>query len=161
MKELVEILIKVLHEEIDVYRELLEKLEEKTEVLISGDIKGLDDVTKSEYNIIEKLSKFETLREKVIFNISHKEGLKKDINITEIIELLEGKEKEKLTILRDDLIDLLEKIKNKNTLNGTLIKDSLDYIDLNINLFTNTNNNLTYGKNKSKPENISLFNEKA
>ncbi|MGO1368462.1 MAG: flagellar protein FlgN [Senegalia sp. (in: firmicutes)] len=161
MKELIDILIKVLNEEIDVYSELLKKLQEKTDILISGDLKALDNITKEEYSIIEKLSKFETLREKVIFNIAHKEGLKKDINIKEIIDILQGKEKERLSNSREKLIKLLDEVKNKNELNGTLIKDSLDYIDLNINVFTNRDNNLTYGKGKAKSENISLFNQKA
>jgi len=160
MKELVEVLIKVLDEEIVVYSKLLKNLDEKTDVLVNGDIKNLDEITSREQSITETLVKLENLREKVIFNIAHKKE-KSELDMSQILEFLEGQEKEILEEKRNKLVNILENIKEKNALNSRLIKDSLDYINLNIDLFTNRDSNLTYGKDKKNEQTVSFFNKQA
>ncbi|NBI07371.1 flagellar protein FlgN [Senegalia massiliensis] len=160
MKELVDVLIKVLDEEVVVYSKLLKNLDEKTQVLVDGDIKKLDEITKEEQSITETLVKLENLREKVLFNIAHKKE-KSELDVSQILEFIEGQEKEILEEKRNKLVNILEKIKEKNVLNSRLIKDSLDYINLNIDLFTNRDSNLTYGKGKKNEQTASFFNKQA
>lgn len=160
MKELVDVLIKVLDEEVVVYSKLLKNLDEKTQVLVNGDIKKLDEITKEEQSITETLVKLENLREKVIFNIAHKKE-KSELDVSQILEFIEGQEKEILEEKRNKLVNILENIKEKNALNSRLIKDSLDYINLNIDLFTNRDSNLTYGKDKKNEQTASFFNKQA
>lgn len=162
MENLIDILNKVLVEEIVVYKELLEVIDKKTDILVKGDIKELDELTTKEHDIINRLGKFENLREKVIFNIQHRMGIKNDLDVTKLLEMLGEEEGKELSSLRDELLDVLSQIKDKNQLNSSLIQDSLEYINLNINLMTQNNTELTYGNNKKKTQTtVSLFNQKA
>ncbi|MBS4538149.1 flagellar protein FlgN [Clostridium sp. D2Q-11] len=162
MENLVEILNKVLSEEIIVYKELLEVIEKKTDILVKGDIKELDKITSEEHNIINKLGKFENLREKVIFNIGHRRGIKETLDVTSLLEIVNEDEREEISRLKDDIVEVLSNIKDRNDLNSSLIKDSLDYISLNLNLLTQNDTELTYGSDKKKSQSPkSLFNKKA
>jgi len=61
------------------------------------------------------------------------------------------------------MLDTLNKVKENNQLNSILINDSLEYINLNINLLTDASANNTYDNktNKGKAtQNKSLFDAK-
>ncbi|MBS4535788.1 flagellar protein FlgN [Clostridium sp. D2Q-14] len=160
MKDLVDILKKVLKEEILVYRDLLNLMNEKTEILIEGNIEKLDKLTNKENNIVNKLGKFDNLRNKVIFNIQHKAGMNEDIDILRLLKILDDEDKKEVFDLREEFLEVLSKIKDKNQLNSSLIKDSLDYVNLNISMFTEEEDEITYG-NKNKKSTISIFNQEA
>lgn len=162
MKDLIDILQKVLKEEILVYRELLSIMNEKTDVLIDGNIEKLDKMTTHENNIINKLNEFENLRNKVIFNIQHRRGIKEELDISMLLKLLDDEDGMELSNLRDEFLEVLSQIKEKNILNSSLIKDSLDYVNLNINMMTENEDEITYGnKNKKIKSTRSIFNQKA
>lgn len=162
MDKLIDVLKKVLTEEIEEYKNLLNLIESKTDILIKGDIKKLDKMTEEEQKIIIKLGKFEDLREKVLYNIKHREGIEKDLDVTLLLDYIDDENKKQLKSTREDFLKILEKIKDRNKLNSTLIEDSLDYINMNLNILTNNEEDLNYGGNKKKSKTAnSIFNTKA
>lgn len=163
MQALLSELKKILNQEYTVYEELLKLTENKTQVIIEGKIKELDEITKSEENQILKIANLEQIREDVVMKLRNSLGLSIDSNITNIIDKLSEQDKKDLEVIKRKIVSVLDKIKEKNDLNNTLIGDALEYINLNINLLTNTKQGNVYNKkdNNFVQQNKSLFDVKA
>ena len=166
MKILVEELRDVLLEELNIYEEMLGLTTKKTDIITSGKINDLDNITHLENSIILKLGKLEERREKVVGNIQKQLGTKEGSTITDILNQIEDATgiKQEIEGITKKLSQVLDTLKEKNDLNGLLIKDTLEYIELNINLLTNVSERGIYN-NKVQKENtaqkISLFDSKA
>ncbi|WP_066505928.1 flagellar protein FlgN [Abyssisolibacter fermentans] len=163
MQALLSELKKILNQEYAVYEELLKLTENKTQVIIEGKIKELDEITKLEENQILKIANLEQIREDIAMKLRNSLGLSIDSNITNIIDKLSKQDKEDLEVIKRKIVSVLDKIKEKNDLNNTLIGDALEYINLNINLLTNTKQGNVYNKkdNNFVQQNKSLFDVKA
>lgn len=166
MKILVEELRDVLLEELNIYEEMLELTTKKTDIITSGKINDLDNITHLENSIILKLGKLEERREKVVDNIQNQLGTGEGSTITDILNQIDDTTgiKQQIEGITKKLSRLLNTLKEKNDLNGLLIKDTLEYIELNMNLLTNVSERGIYN-NKVQKENtaqkISLFDSKA
>lgn len=164
MKKLFDELNEVLLEELNVYKEMLEVTNKKTEVITAGHVKDLDKITQLENTIIINIGKLEDKREKVVENIRKQLGLQEELNMTNIMEHLDKQAANDIEIIKSQLLDTLNKLKEKNQLNNVLIQDSLEFINLNIELLTSTSEQGTYnnktGKEKSS-QNVSFFDAKA
>lgn len=166
MKILVEELRDVLLEELNIYEEMLELTTKKTDIITSGKISELDNITHLENSIILNLGKLEERREKVAGNIQNQLGIGEGSTITDILNQIDDNTgiKQEIENITKKLSQLLNALKEKNDLNGLLIKDTLEYIELNMNLLTNVSERGIYN-NKVQKENtaqkISLFDSKA
>ncbi|MTI46808.1 MAG: flagellar protein FlgN [Firmicutes bacterium] len=164
MKKSVKQLREVLKQEIDVYREMLEISIEKTNIIIEGQIKKLEEITEQEQKLIIKIGKLEDIRENIVFNIQKGLGISEDIDMSKIMPHLDEEDKDFIEEQKEELLKILNQLKDRNTLNGTLINDSLEYINLNIDLLTNNSFENIYG-NKSKEINLKpakrIFDSKA
>lgn len=166
MKILVEELKDVLLEELKAYEEMLELTTKKTDIIISGRINDLDSITHMENSLILRLGQFEDTREKVVKNIQKQFGMEEDTTLTDILNSIDNTDKVKQDIdkITKKLSKVLDSLKGKNNLNSLLIKDTLEYIELNINLLTSASDQGTYNNKVQKEQtsqNISLFDTKA
>jgi len=166
MQILFEELRDVLQDELKLYEEMYNLTVKKTDVIINGKISDLDNITHLENSIILKLGQLETRREKVVINIQEQLGVKKDSTISDILNYIDDKDeiKQELDSITKKLLDVLNSIKERNDLNGLLIKDTLEYIELNINLLTSATDKGIYNNKIQKEQssqNISLFDTKA
>lgn len=66
---LVDRLIEILESEAEVYNRFLELSKKKTEIVISGDVVKLGDITKKEHILTNEMSKFEEEREQLMIEI--------------------------------------------------------------------------------------------
>ncbi len=162
MKKSIEQLKKVLYEQIEVYKHILSLSVKKTDIVVNGHIKKLEEITQEEQKLIIKIGKLEDIRENVIYNINRELGLE-ELNMTKLNDYLEEADKVFIKNLKDELMDILNQIKERNELNGSLISDSLEYINLNIDILTNSTIDNTYDNKQTDSKVIQrrMFDTKA
>ncbi|WIV12053.1 flagellar protein FlgN [Proteiniborus sp. MB09-C3] len=166
MKVLTEELKDVLLDELKVYEEMHELTVKKTEIITSGRINDLDNITQVENSLILKLGQLEERREKVINNIHKHLGIKEDSTVTDLLNHIDNSDgiKQEIESITKKFSKVLNSLKEKNDLNSLLIKDTLEYIEVNINLLTNTSDRGIYNNKVQKEQTsqkISLFDTKA
>lgn len=133
-----ETLVDVLEQENAAYEKLLVLSEEKTPVIIKGNIEKLQAIIDKEQPIIETVQRLEKKRAEVINDIAI--VLNKDvesINVKAIIETLkkQPEEQSQLAEVHDKLSDTLKKMSAINENNKMLLEQSLEMIDFEINLY--------------------------
>lgn len=137
MDNLINNLISVLGEEADIYCGVLKISKDKTTVIIEGRVNDLEKLVKLEQSCIMQLSKLESDREGLISKVSALAGTKpEDITISGLMENVKDEQKEALKELQDRIVNVIGELKNMNDLNSRLIKNSLDYINFSLGLFT-------------------------
>lgn len=137
MASLIEELITVLEEEDKKYKELVELANQKTPIIVKGDLDGLRVITTKEQDYIEVLNRLEKRRIDAVKDIALVLNKREeDLTIKAIIALLEGQEKEqkKLSEVHDSLRRTLSNISTLNDMNKNLITASLEMAEFNINL---------------------------
>ena len=137
MASLIEELITVLEEEDKKYKELVELANQKTPVIVKGDLDGLRSITAKEQDYIEGLNHLEKRRIDVVKDIALVLNKKEEaLTIKAIIALLEGQDKEQkeLAEVHDSLRQTLSNISTLNDMNKNLITSALEMAEFYINL---------------------------
>lgn len=137
MASLIDELIDVLDKEEKEYQDLILLSQEKTPVLVKGDLEKLQKITEAEQIVIGKVNKLEKKRTEVAKDIALVLGKDEEtLKVSDIAELLKSQpvEQEKLLQVYDRLRDTLKKMATVNELNKGLISESLDFINYNMNL---------------------------
>lgn len=155
MASLIDDLTAVLQQEKEIYQKLIPVSEKKTEILIQGDLKLLQEVTDEEQGLLDKAMALERHREEVIANMGmvlNREP--KELDLSGLIALLakQPEEKKRLEHLHDDLRRTMQRLVDVNVKNKNLIENSLEMIEFNMNYIQSTrmspgNNN--YNRNAS------------
>lgn len=130
-------LINVMKEQLEAYKELSKLAEEKTDVLVKGNIKLLEEITDIEQNMILKLGKLEEER----FHLVNQIAKIYDKNVSQVkaeflIEILDRAEAKTFSAMNEEFKAILPKIDEKNRRNEELIKNALEYINFSIKLLT-------------------------
>ncbi|KNF09659.1 flagella synthesis protein FlgN [Gottschalkia purinilytica] len=163
MSRLIEELKVVLTKELEEYKQVLELADKKTDILISGSIDKIENITKEEYEIIYRIEALESDRETIVSDIEKGFNIQEQMDLTTLIGYFNEQEQETLNTIKDELTDILAELKDKNELNKTLIDDSLQYIDLGVNLLTASSSQGTYKGDTGEinTQNKNLFDIKA
>ncbi|MCR4655699.1 MAG: flagellar protein FlgN [Lachnospiraceae bacterium] len=130
-------LIDTLEKESALYEELLILSQEKTPIIVSGNIEDLTKITDKEQLVVDKISALEKKRETVTKDIA--EVLNKDLEsmkLTNLIELLgkQPKEQKKLSEVRDRLREAVGNVRKINEHNQDLISHSLEMVEFDLNM---------------------------
>ncbi|TCO76471.1 flagellar protein FlgN [Marinisporobacter balticus] len=136
MSKSIEQLILALNKEYEIYQDYLVLAKKKRDMVVQGNMKALDKLTKKEQNMIANMGKIEKIRITIIGNILFEEKIDWVENITELTNYFDESSKTELINLKENLGILLQEIKHINEFNSKLIQQSLDYIDFNVNLLT-------------------------
>lgn len=142
MASLIEELILILEDENNEYEKLVAISKEKTSIIIKGDTNELQQMLVKEQLHVDRIVNLENRRADVVNDIGivlNKEG--KNLTIKSIVNLLVGQQKEqmKLASIHDKLKRTLKDMVIINDMNKSLIKESLEMIDFNINLINSLN----------------------
>lgn len=127
----------VLANEAELYREVLKISHEKTRIIVEGKVAELDGLNRQEQTLIFQIADLEEIREKIVVKFA--EYYKKDaptLTVSIIAGMLPQEKARQLQDVLAELSKLLKEIKEVNTLNAKLIKNSLEYIDFSVNLLT-------------------------
>ena len=137
MASLIEELTVALDKEVTLYEALLKLSQEKTPIIIEGNIEALQKITDEEQAVVDQIAAVDAKRESVTKDIAN--VLNKDVEtlkLSVLIELLGGQptEKAKLSLLHDKLKDVVNRVKKINSNNAELINHSLEMVQFDLNM---------------------------
>lgn len=152
MASIIEELASILEEEQQIYEELLPIVTEKTKVIIKNNLESLQKITEQEQAVVNEITALEKKRSEVIINIAIVMNRKpEELTLTEIIKMLENQpeEQRQLSIIHERLKRTIQRLMNVNHQNKSLMEQSLEMIEFNMNLIQSTRmspgNNYTKG----------------
>ena len=145
----IEQLILAIKKEYELYEDILTLNLKKRDLIVSGDIKELDEVTAKEQALILSIGKIEEIRIAIMENIKKEYQLGDIQDIVDLAAKVEVNIGNRLIKLKDDFSILLKKVKDTNELNGKLIQQSLEYIEFNTNLLSSINEPAPIYNNKA------------
>lgn len=156
MASLIEELITTLSRECEIYQELLPMAREKTRIIVNNDLKNLQEITRQEQLLADEINLLERKREEVIKNIGVVVSRAPEtINIRAVIQMMEKQpdEKNKLIQIHDTLKRTIQNLVDINNHNKSLIQQSLEMIEFNMNFIQSTRmspGNHSYNKGASE-----------
>lgn len=128
----------VVKAERDIYLELLTIAKNKVTILVAGKVNELDKVVKAEQKFIGDIGRLEDEREKVAGKIATELDIPfKEINFT-VIQEMAPQFSSQLRELQEEIKVIMEELKKVNQTNGELIAQSLDHINMTINMMAQT-----------------------
>lgn len=151
MASLIEELITTLQQENDVYRKMIPIAKEKSNIIANNDLLALQEITDKEQVFVEKVMALDKKREEIIANVGIVLGKdSKTLKIQDIIKLLEKqpKEQERLSDIHTDLKRTISELMEFNVHNKSLIEQSLEIIEFNMNFIQSTR--MSPGNNYTK-----------
>ncbi|MBB2184205.1 flagellar protein FlgN [Lachnospiraceae bacterium MD1] len=156
MASLMEELIDILEQEYEVYRQLIPIADEKTRVIVKNDLTSLQAITAKEQLAVDQISALEHKRNELMLNIrtviNRKDG---EFTLKTLIGLMEKQPKEQraLSLIHDNLKSTIQRLVEINNRNKSLIEQSLEMIEFNMNFIQSTRmspGNNTYTKGASQ-----------
>ncbi|HHV10444.1 MAG TPA: flagellar protein FlgN [Clostridiales bacterium] len=156
MASLIEELIDVLEQEYKLYKELIPIAEMKTQVIVKNDLNSLQEITDKEQAAVDQLNVLEHKRETVMLDIKTVINRKsKEFSLKDLIGLLDKQPKEQkaLSVIHDNLKAAVQRLVGVNNRNQSLIQQSLEMIEFNMNFIQSTRmspGNNTYTKSASR-----------
>jgi flagellar biosynthesis/type III secretory pathway chaperone len=148
---LIEELVDVLDNELEIYQQLIPISNEKTQIIVKNDLAALQEVTEKEQCMADQIIALENKRNQVMTNVKIVLNRKSDtLDLKTLIQLLENQPKEQktLSILHDNLKDTIRQLVEINNRNKSLIEQSLEMIEFNINFIQSAR--LYQGNNYTK-----------
>jgi hypothetical protein len=142
LASLIEELINIIEEETGCYKTFLELANNKKDVIINGDLPGLQEITMKEQEVAGQLLRLERKRNTNLEDICLVTNSKlDDFTISSLIQLLSNQadEKNKLEKASKELQNILEEVKLINETNRKLTEQSLECIEFTMNAIQSTN----------------------
>lgn len=141
MASLIEELIDTLGAELDAYNKLLPVENKKTGIIMKNDLLALEQITAKEQEVVDEVLALENKRGKVVNNIAVVMNKKvEDIKVETIIDILKSQPQlqKKLSEIHDNLKKVVHQIMDVNNHNKSLIEQSLELIEFNMNFIQST-----------------------
>lgn len=146
--------ISVMSQILEEYQALLAISEEKQKKLVAADVDYLVNITKQEEIIVLKINKLEWRRKAAIKELAAAYELKGEPQGEDFAKTISGlkklageKDAVRIEEVSGELMGCIEKLKGMNELNTKLIKQSLDFIEFNINILSAASCEQTYTAN--------------
>lgn len=136
-------LIAVLEKLYKLHESLYKLSLEKTTIIKGNDMESLQQIIKDEQTHIAAINTLEMERQKVAKDFLH---IDKDVTISDCIEAAPLELNEKLSSLQTKIIDIVEKLKEQNELNQSLIYLSLQYVNITLDMIQPKPESYTYGR---------------
>lgn len=129
--------MQTLEGEIVQYEALLKLSQEKTPIIVKGDIVALQKITDEEQTVVDAISHLDSKREEITKDIAN--VLNKDVEtlkLSVLIEILgkQPKEQAQLADIHDRLKTVVDNVKKINSNNSELIAHSLEMVEFDLNL---------------------------
>ncbi|HHY13596.1 MAG TPA: flagellar protein FlgN [Thermoanaerobacterales bacterium] len=157
-------LAEVLKQELAIYKEILAIAEKKTDVLIKGDIRQLDEIVKKEEKLILNIGKQEDMRYEILMDLEKTSGIDaSSYTLSEVIQSLKITHDYGLSDIQKETIEILTKLEKVNDQNSNLLRKSIESLNSTVKLITSSleNETGTYtSKDKKDKETKSLLDYK-
>lgn len=141
MNNLVSELTAVISKEAQLYADMLTISDKKTEIIVAGRVSELEEMVKTEEMLVLNISKYEFAREDIVEKIAAQLKVSSDtLTVSELVAKLDAEQAKELDAIRKSILDIIDKLKDKNEVNSKLIKNSLEFINFSINILSNVEN---------------------
>ena len=153
-------LTNVMEKLLKLHHSFLQLSKEKTDILKKGDMDALQSLLRNEQKHISAISIIDKERQKIVTGLFPGQP---NLTITECIPHLESTEQESIVAIQDQLMQVLRELKDINELNQQLIQQSLQFVNLQLDLLL-PNELDNYSKEQAGQEpmpKLSLFDSKA
>lgn len=135
MASLIKELIETLTEQNNIYQSLLDVASKKKVAIIENKIPNLQEFVKEENVLIGRNQRLDKKRIEIFKDISMVLGKNDELSLKDIISCMKGQEGEKeLIAIRENMLEILPKLKSLNDQNQELLTISMDYVDFSINM---------------------------
>ncbi|MEG1458718.1 MAG: flagellar protein FlgN [Acetivibrio sp.] len=141
MASLIEELITTLEEENRIYQALIPISENKTNIIINNDLIALNQITEEEQSLITVINGLENKRQEVIVNIGTVMNQNPDtLDLKMMVKLLDKQpeEQKKISQIHDELRKTIERLMELNFQNQSLLEQSLELVEFNMNFIQST-----------------------
>lgn len=156
--------IKSLQKLVTLHESLLSISEQKTAAVKEGDMEKLQPLLVKERKHVQALEQAETTRQKEVKHWFDENNVQNEgQTITTMLEKIEDKEQqESLADVTIHLTNAVTNLKRQEQLNRELIQQSLQFVELTLDMMNPSIKNLNYG-NKKETESVkrSVFDSKA
>lgn len=148
-----------LTKENEMYSNVLELAKQKTKVIIKGDIKALENITKKEQQFIMTMGTFERVRRSILTNIAEELNIQETSTISELLLFLDENIVDDIDNLRNELLNTISELKDANESNEKLLNQSLQYINFNLEMLTHSpEDGNRYSNNASENKEVKPIN---
>ena len=144
----------VLERLVQVHQSLLQLSLTKTELLKKGAIEEVQRILKNEQKHIQAIDKLEKERLKAVDQWSAKFELTDDQkNVTTLLEKVEDdRERDQLEQVSTELAKVLVDLKAQENLNQELTEQSLQFVQMNLDLLSPTIEQVNYGNKRNQDD---------
>ncbi|MFB4167828.1 flagellar protein FlgN [Virgibacillus sp. JSM 102003] len=157
-------IIQAMEKLIGLHESLLEISKQKTAVVKEGSIEKLQPLLLKERKHVQALEQAEVKRQKAVQSWvdEYSPGLEHP-TITGILEVMNDKQsKNELEEITITLTETITELKQQEQLNQSLIQQSMQFVELSLNMMKPSIRNMNYGGNKSSDSTErSVFDSKA
>lgn len=128
--------------------------DEKTDVLIEGNMEAFQKILLSEKKAVKELSRAENERQKVSTQYASDYKLtEEEVTVTSLIERLTDSDEHKhLEDITTKLVNCITELKRKEEMNRVLIQQSMQFVQFSLDVMNPNIEKMNYG-NKSKNSN--------
>lgn len=137
----IEKLIKILKGEYEIYQQLYRLSEEKQQIIIDNEVDDLLDIIEEEQAKIKKIDTLEEQRIEILQQIAKENSFAEDeLSFAKLMKIIpDQQDKSELKNIRQQILDLLEDIRDINETNANLIEESLKLNNYTLQLLTESN----------------------
>lgn len=146
------------------HESLLSLSKRKTEVLKTNDVAGIQQLLLQEKKHIQAIEKVEKQRERSLMEwASEKDMHSREWTVSDLIEMVDGEEKGLLQDAYEGLILVLADLKQQEKLNNELTQQSLQFINMSLDLLQPSIQSVNYGGQEASKSTAkrSIFDSKA
>lgn len=158
-------MLDLLTKQLKLNKSLLKMARQKTDILKEGDIGALNSMMKDEQAHIAAMNQLEEARKKeAAILLSGHPINQNESSLSDLLGIISGKEHEQMQELQRELLSTIRELQEQNALNQELIMQSLQFVNLNLDMLSPSNDMdaYNYQKEETAPAyNRSLFNSKA
>lgn len=138
-------LLNVLEEEATLFASFLSALEEQKVKIVEGDVPGLERVT---HELQEKLTSSRILERKrrdLSSRLAESAGMREDVNVTRLLDLVNAADGAALSKMRDTILDLNKRIEESRARNGVLVEKSRQIVRETLKIMSHASAPITNG----------------
>lgn len=135
---------------------LMRLAEEKTELLKSGNMDELDLLMKDEQAHLAAIMQSEAKRQQEVARFLQGQGrpIPKEPTVTDLLEVVPTEERQPLVEARDRLLHAIHDLKRQNDLNQKLAYQSLQFVNLSLDMVRPRPEAVTYSKTEVEGQQI-------
>ena len=140
------------------HKSLYELAQKKTDIVKNADMDALNQTLKDEQAHIAAINILENDRQKIARALVP--GTEKP-TMDDCLNMVDDDSREALDHLRTELVDVISQIRQRNDLNQEMIYQSLQFVNLSLNLVAPQPEDFNYGPEKGQTKGPGLLNLKA